>query len=200
MFLEIRNTLLRRFWTELVLQQYRLCGEDAIYLIFWIAPFHFRAGIKRVSICERSWEKIEVLHRLEWKGNCSSKPQSCQILSLRVANKSLWGEIDICTFFPGKAAFSVDNFFLKFDFQQVWNFSIWFPDQKRKRSGKRPLRYWGVVSEISQNVQISYFLFLFPNEKISISFPLNCYMFNKLDHKSHPTFLFNFLEAHEIFG
>ena len=103
-------------------------------------------------------------------------------------------------FFPGKAAFSVDNFFLKFDFQQVWNFSIWFPDQKRKRSGKRPLRYWGVVSEISQNVQISYFLILFPNEKISISFPLNCYMFNKLDHKSHPTFLFNFLEAHEIFG
>ena len=50
MFLEIRNTLLRRSWTELVLQQYRLCGEDAIYLIFWIAPFHFRAGIKRVSI------------------------------------------------------------------------------------------------------------------------------------------------------
>ena len=32
------------------MQQYRLCGEDAIYLIFWIAPFHFRAGIKRVSI------------------------------------------------------------------------------------------------------------------------------------------------------
>ena len=137
---------------DFVLQQYRLCGEDAIYLIFWIAPFHFRAGIKRVSICERSWEKIEVLHRLEWKGNCSSKPQSS------VSPTNLCDEKLICTFFPGKASFSVDNFFVKFDFQQVWNFSIWFPDQKRKRSGKRPLRYWGVVSEISQNVQISYFL------------------------------------------
>ena len=179
---------------DFVLQQYCLCGKDAIYLIFWIAPFHFRAGIKRVSICERSWEKIEVLHRLEWKGNCSSKPQSS------VSPTNLCDEKLICTFFPGKASFSVDNFFLKFDFQQVWNFSIWFPDQKRKRSGKRPLRYWGVVSEISQNVQISYFLFLFPNEKTSISVPLNCNMFNKLDHKSHPTFLFNFLEAHEIFG
>ena len=183
------------------MQQYRLCGEDAIYLIFWIAPFHFRAGIKRVSIyASGAGRKLKCF--TDWNGKeiVQASLKAARYYPSVSPTNLCEEKLIYALFFPGKAAFSVDNFFLKFDFQQVWNFSIWFPDQKRKRSGKRPLRYWGVVSEISQNVQISYFLILFPNEKISISFPLNCYMFNKLDHKSHPTFLFNFLEAHEIFG
>ena len=163
------------------MQQYRLCGEDAIYLIFWIAPFHFRAGIKRVSIyASGAGRKLKCF--TDWNGKeiVQASLKAARYYPSVSPTNLCEEKLIYALFFPGKASFSVDNFFLKFDFQQVWNFSIWFPDQKRKRSGKRPLRYWGVVSEISQNVQISYFLyFCFPLKKTFISFSLNCCMFNK---------------------
>ena len=57
------------------------------------------------------------------------------------------------------------------NFRKVWKFSIWFPDQKRKRRGKWLLsRYWGVMLEIYHYSLIIIVTFIFG--RTLLSFPL----------------------------
>ena len=74
------------------------------------------------------------------------------------------------------------------NFRKVWKFSIWFPDQKRKRRGNWLLsRYWGVMLEIYHYSLIIIVTFEFGRALLSfpLMFILIYFVLQNIFKKSH---------------